>query len=139
MSWDAEGRGSLKAFGVAVTSVACFVGGARIATSSPEVAGAVPLAFVESVASLQLLAALWFLAAAFGVASLTFRRLRPATFALAIALHVLWGFSHMGLWLIDGAARGWRTGSTYLVLAAFIVVVAGVREGEGWIAQLRSR
>lgn len=122
----------LKRFGLAVTACSSALGGVVLLTAPPA-DGDELATFVESWAPLHLLGWVWIAAAALGVAGCVVRGLQPAAFAASSALHVAWGFSYLASWVVFDEPRGWVTAAVYLVIAALVLVVAGIREGsDGW-------
>lgn len=131
------GRGShfrLKSVGLGVTGLAVAFGGLILLTSD-RAAGEIGT-YVEGWAPLHLLAWVWFAVAGVCFAGIWLRGLRPAAFSTAAALNVLWGFSHLATWAAAGAESDtWVESVVYLVIAALVLVVAGIREGaDGWEA-----
>lgn len=121
----------LKSVGLVVTSLAALGGGvARLVDSQDETPRS--LTWIETLAPLHVLGWVWVCIGVLGLVALFARVLRGPVFGAAAALHFAWGFSYLVGWAVFDVRRGWVFAAVYLVIAALIVIVAAIREGEPW-------
>lgn len=121
----------LKRAGLAITAVSCLAGGVVILSSAPELKDRRPIrkaSLMDSLESLETFAWLWIAVGVLCLLAVFWRRAHRMAFGLASALHMFWGLSYLAGWLLLDIPRGWVTAAIYLIIAALVVVIAGIRE-----------
>ncbi|MFI2216517.1 hypothetical protein ACH47B_06490 [Rhodococcus sp. NPDC019627] len=133
----------LKRAGLAITAVSCLAGGAVVLSSAPELKESRPIrkaTLMDSLESVDAFAWVWITVGVLCVVAVFWRRAHRAAFGFASALHVFWGLSYLAGWLLLDVPRGWVTACVYLIIAALVVVVAGIREElVPWVQPSRRR
>lgn len=132
----------LKGAGLAVTSFSCLAGGLVILTAPARIDARRPVrAVFGALSTLETFAWVWILVGVLCAVAVFWIRARPMAFGLASALHLGWGFSYLVGWLLlPGMSRAWVTACIYLIIAALVVIVAGIREDiPEWGQQSSSR